>query len=50
MNDIERAFGNGKAFIPFITVGDPDIETSREIIKVMAEEGASRRTGCGRSE
>lgn len=41
MNDIERAFENGKAFIPFITVGDPDIETSREIIKVMAEEGAS---------
>lgn len=41
MNDIERAFRNGKAFIPFITVGDPDLETSRELIKVMAEEGAS---------
>lgn len=41
MNDIIRAFSNGKAFIPFITVGDPDIETSKALIKTMAEEGAS---------
>ncbi len=29
-----------KAFIPFITVGDPDIETSEKLIRAMAEAGA----------
>lgn len=41
MSDIRRIFSKGKAFIPFITVADPDIETSKEIIRAMAEEGAS---------
>lgn len=40
MSRISDAFKNGKAFIPFITGGDPDIETSYELIKVMAENGA----------
>ena len=28
MTDIKSAFQNGKAFIPFVTAGDPDLETS----------------------
>lgn len=40
MSRISDAFKNGKAFIPFITGGDPDIETSYELIKTMAESGA----------
>ncbi len=38
---MNRVFGEKKAFIPFITAGDPDISTSKKIIKAMAEEGAS---------
>ena len=41
MSDIKRVFEKEKAFIPFITAGDPDIETSKEIVRAMAEEGAS---------
>ena len=40
MNKIADAFNNKKAFIPFITCGDPDLETSKEIIKSLAENGA----------
>ncbi|OON91135.1 MAG: tryptophan synthase subunit alpha [Candidatus Epulonipiscium fishelsonii] len=32
---------NNKAFIPFITAGDPSIEVSRELILAMQAEGAS---------
>ena len=39
--DIAHAFADSKAFIPFITVGDPDLATSEELIVAMAEEGAS---------
>ncbi len=39
MSKIQKAFENGKAFIGFITAGDPDIETSEEIIMKMAEGG-----------
>ena len=31
-NSIERAFANGKAFIPFITAGDPDLDTTERLI------------------
>ncbi|MGM9522469.1 MAG: tryptophan synthase subunit alpha [Oscillospiraceae bacterium] len=41
MSNINNAFKNGKAFIPFITCGDPDLETTAELIKVMADNGAS---------
>ena len=34
------AFKNGKAFIPFITCGDPDLETTAQLIKTMQESGA----------
>ncbi len=40
MSRIRDAFKNGKVFIPFITGGDPDMETSYELIKTMAENGA----------
>ncbi len=37
----ERRLAHGqKCFIPFITAGDPDIETTEKIILGMAEEGA----------
>ena len=40
MSDIRKAFENGKAFIPFITCGDPDLETTAKAIREMAENGA----------
>ncbi|WP_100065267.1 tryptophan synthase subunit alpha [Miniphocaeibacter massiliensis] len=39
MNRIEKAFENKKAFIGFITAGDPDIETTEKIIEKMVEAG-----------
>lgn len=39
MNKIGNAFKNGKAFIGFVTAGDPDLETSEEIIISMAKGG-----------
>lgn len=40
MSSIKNAFANGKAFIPFITCGDPDLDTTKEIIRAMAANGA----------
>ncbi len=40
MSRISDAFAKGKTFIPFITGGDLDIETSYELIKAMAKSGA----------
>lgn len=40
MSNIAKAFDHGKAFIAFITGGDPDIETSRQCILEMARAGA----------
>ena len=40
MSNIRSAFENGKAFIPFITCGDPDLETTEKIVKAAAEAGA----------
>ena len=37
---ISDAFKNGKAFIPFVTCGDPDLETTAAIVRAMAENGA----------
>ncbi|MDR2606008.1 MAG: tryptophan synthase subunit alpha [Oscillospiraceae bacterium] len=39
-NRIANAFSNGKAFIGFVTGGDPSIEASEEFILAMAESGA----------
>lgn len=40
MSKIERAFANGKVFIPFITCGDPDLETTKKAVLTMAASGA----------
>ncbi|MCD8384425.1 MAG: tryptophan synthase subunit alpha [Clostridiales bacterium] len=40
MVKISDAFRNGKAFIPFITCGDPDLETTRRLVCAMVENGA----------
>lgn len=40
MSKISKAFADGKAFIPFITCGDPDLETTKEIVRAMAANGA----------
>ena len=40
MTKIANAFKNGKAFIPFITCGDPDLETTAKIVREMVKNGA----------
>lgn len=40
MSNIAKAFENGKAFIPFVTCGDPDLETTARVVRAMAEAGA----------
>ncbi|MBO7703248.1 MAG: tryptophan synthase subunit alpha [Solobacterium sp.] len=40
MSRIQEAFQNHKAFIPFVTCGDPDLETTKKVIRAMAEAGA----------
>ena len=40
MSRITDAFARGKAFIPFITCGDPDLETTAKVVRAMAEAGA----------
>ena len=41
MSKIKSAFENGKAFIPFITCGDPDLETTEEVVKAAVANGAN---------
>lgn len=40
MSRIKEAFAGGKAFIPFITCGDPDLDTTKEIVRAMEKNGA----------
>ena len=40
MSKIASAFANGKAFIPFITCGDPDLETTAACVREMVRNGA----------
>ncbi|MGN1409502.1 MAG: tryptophan synthase subunit alpha [Eubacteriales bacterium] len=40
MSNINKAFENGKAFIAFITCGDPNLETTAAAVKAAAENGA----------
>lgn len=40
MTKIADAFADGKAFIPFLTCGDPDLETTEKLIGAIAEAGA----------
>lgn len=39
MSNISSAFKNGKAFIGFVTAGDPDLDASLEIMTAMAKGG-----------
>ena len=41
MSRIKEAFAGGKAFIPFLTCGDPDLETTEAIVHAMAQAGAA---------
>ena len=40
MSRISEAFADGKAFIPFITCGDPDLETTAACVRAMVAAGA----------
>ena len=40
MSKTKQAFAQGKAFIPFLTAGDPDLEMTEQLILTMAEAGA----------
>ena len=40
MSNIKAAFEKGKAFIPFITCGDPDLETTAAAVRATVENGA----------
>ena len=40
MSNIAKAFAGGKAFIPFITCGDPDLATTAAVVRAAAENGA----------
>ena len=40
MSNIFKAFAGGRAFIPFVTCGDPDLEATARVVRAMAEAGA----------
>lgn len=40
MSKIKNAFENGKAFIAFVTCGDPDLETTAATVRAAVENGA----------
>lgn len=40
MSNLSKAFDHGKAFVAFITCGDPDLETTAACVRAMAEAGA----------
>ncbi|MBQ9566429.1 MAG: tryptophan synthase subunit alpha [Synergistaceae bacterium] len=40
MSKIANAFTNGKAFIPYLCCGDPDLETTAALVREMARQGA----------
>ena len=40
MSNIKKAFENGKAFIAFITCGDPDLETTKKVVLEACKNGA----------
>lgn len=41
MSRIGEAFAKGKAFIPFLTCGDPDLETTAACVRACARAGAA---------
>lgn len=40
MSNIRKAFEKGKAFIPFITCGDPSVEVTEQLVYAMEKAGA----------
>ena len=40
MSNIKKAFENGKAFIAFITCGDPDLDTTKKVVLEACKNGA----------
>lgn len=40
MSRLNRVFNRGKAFIPFITAGDPNLDITEQLVYRMAEAGA----------
>lgn len=40
MSKIEQTFQNGKAFIPFLTCGDPSLEVTEKLVLALEEAGA----------
>ena len=40
MSNIKKAFEHGKAFIAFVTCGDPSLETTEELVLAMEHAGA----------
>ena len=40
MNNIEQAFAGGKAFIPFVTCGDPTLALTEQLLPAMEQAGA----------
>lgn len=40
MSKIKSAFENGKAFIAFVTCGDPDLKTTAAVVRAAVENGA----------
>lgn len=40
MTKISEAFQHGKAFIPYIACGDPDLATTEEVVKACVDAGA----------
>ncbi|MDO5406608.1 MAG: tryptophan synthase subunit alpha [Eubacteriales bacterium] len=40
MSNIKQAFENGKAFIAFVTCGDPDLETTAAVVRAAVQNGA----------
>jgi tryptophan synthase alpha chain len=40
MTRVQQAFADGKAFIPFVTAGDPTLEITEQLVIKMAEAGA----------
>lgn len=40
MSNIQKAFENGKAFIPFITCGDPSLDVTEQLVYGAEEAGA----------
>ena len=42
MSNISKAFEHGKAFIPFVTCGDPSLDVTEEVVYAMVEAGQPR--------